>query len=77
MQAANLAIVSDGVVLNEEIMARSPLLTYVCMVMSLIVGHRVSREELLESLRRTLRQHSIGRERRIDYVVRVLNQRPP
>ena len=63
--------------LNEEIVARSPLLPYVVMVMSLIVGHRVSREELLESLRRTLRQHSIGRERRIDYVVRVLNQRPP
>jgi len=67
----------DGVVLNEEIVARSPLLPYVVMVLSLIVGHRVSRDELLESLRRTLRQHSIGRERRIDYVVRVLNQRPP
>jgi hypothetical protein len=42
-----------------------------------IVGRRVGREELLERLGRALRQHSLGRERRIDYVVRVLNQRPP
>jgi hypothetical protein len=52
-------------------------LPYVGMVLGLIVGRPVSREELLDSLRRTLRQHSIGRQRRIEYVVRVLNQRPP
>lgn len=63
--------------LNEEIIASSPLLPYVGMVLGLIVGHPVSREELLDSLRRTLRQHSIGRQRRTDYVVRILNQRPP
>ena len=67
----------EGVVLDEEMIADSPLLPYVGMVLRLIVGRPVSREELLESLRRTLRQHSIGRQRRIDYVVRVLNQRPP
>jgi len=58
-------------------MARSPLLPYVGMVLGVIVGRRVGREELLERLGRALRQHSLGRERRIDYVVRVLNQRPP
>ena len=67
----------EGVVLDEEMIASSPLLPYVGIVLSLIVGRPVGREELLDSLRRTLRQHSIGRQRRIDYVVRVLNQRPP
>lgn len=67
----------EGVVLNDEVLARSPLLPYVGMLLSLIVGRRVGREELLEQLGRALRQHSLGRERRIDYVVRVLNQRPP
>lgn len=74
---ASTALSLEGVVLDEEMIASSPLLPYVGMVLRLIVGRPVSREELLESLRRTLRQHSIGRQRRIDYVVRVLNQRPP
>ena len=74
---ASTSLCFEGVVLNEEIIASSPLLPYVGMVLGLIVGRPVSREELLDSLRRTLRQHSIGRERRIEYVVRVLNQRPP
>ena len=74
---ASTALSLEGVVLDEEMIASSPLLPYVGMVLRLIVGRPVSREELLESLRRTLRQHSIGRQRRIDYVVRVLKERPP
>ena len=50
---------------------------YVGMLLSLIVGRPVGRQEWLEWLGRTLRQHSMCRQRRIDYVVRVLNQRPP
>lgn len=67
----------EGVVLTAALMASSKLLPYVGLVVSLIVGRRISHEEVLEWLQRALRQRSIGRERRIDYVVRVLNQRPP
>jgi hypothetical protein len=74
---ASIALSLEGVVLDEELIASSPLLPYVGMVLRLIVGRPVSRQELLDSLKRTLRQHSIGRQRRIDYVVRILNQRPP
>jgi hypothetical protein len=71
------SLLLEGVVLDAQVMARSSLLPYVGMVLGVIVGRRVGREELLERLGRALRQHSLCRERRIDYVVRVLNQRPP
>jgi len=53
------------------------LVSYLAMVISLVEGRRVSREEVGELLSRVVRQHSIGRERRIDYVVRFLNEHPP
>ena len=42
---------------------------YVRMVASLIEGRRVSEAEILEMLVRALRQHSMARRRRMDYVV--------
>ncbi|MGH9389133.1 MAG: hypothetical protein ACRD1Z_05905, partial [Vicinamibacteria bacterium] len=50
---------------------------YVRVVVSLIEGRRVSRDEILEMLRRAMRQRSFARERRIDYVVRTLKEKPP
>jgi len=47
------------------------------MVISLVEGRPVSAAEILEMLARILRQHSIGRRRRIDYVVQYLNKRAP
>ena len=52
------------------------MVTHVRMVTSLIEGRQVSREEILQMLERAMRQHSIGRERRIDYVVRSLMEDP-
>jgi len=54
-----------------------PVLCYLRMVISLIEGRRVSAAEILELLARMLRQHSIVRRRRIDYVVQYLNRRAP
>lgn len=53
------------------------MVQYVRLVCSLIEGRRVSRSEVLEMLRKVLRQHSIGRRSKIDYIVMQLNQNPP
>jgi len=53
------------------------MVEYVHVETSLIEGWRVSREQTVEMLKRTLRQHSIVRERRIDYFVRLLKANPP
>lgn len=53
------------------------MLGYLRMVISLIEGRRVSAAEILEMLARVLRQHSLVRRRRIDYVLQYLNGRAP
>ena len=50
---------------------------YIRAVTSLIEGRRVSRDEILEMLRLAMRQHSLARERRLDYVVRALKEENP
>jgi len=50
---------------------------YVRLATCLIEGRRVSREEIVEMLERTMRQHSIAREKRMDYILRRLEKRPP
>jgi chromatin remodeling complex protein RSC6 len=53
------------------------MVSYVRMVTSLIEGRRVSRDEILRMLVRTLRQHSMARRKRTDYRVWYLNENPP
>jgi hypothetical protein len=55
----------------------APMLGYLRMVISLIEGRHVSAAEILEMLARVLRQHSLVRRRRIDYVLQYLNERAP
>ena len=62
---------------SEEVGLEAGILEYVRIVVSLIEARRVMREEVLEMLRRTRRQHSLVRERRIHYVVRSLDEDPP
>ena len=50
---------------------------YVRVVVSLVEGRNVGPNEILEMLRRAMRQRSFARERRIDYVVRALKENPP
>jgi hypothetical protein len=66
----------NGLVLPQHRISK-PVLCYLRMVISLIEGRPVSAAEILEMLARILRQHSIGRRRRIDYVVQYLNKRAP
>jgi hypothetical protein len=54
-----------------------PIITYVCMVTSLLEGRAVSREEVENMLRAISRQHSLQQRGRFDYLVEQLNKDPP
>ena len=62
---------------QDERMVAISVLCYLRMVISLIEGWRVTAAEILEMLARVLRQHSVVRRRRIDYVLQYLNERAP
>jgi hypothetical protein len=53
------------------------MLKYLCMVTSLIEGRWISMEELVVMLARSMRQRSMYRTSRIDYVLNYLNNHPP
>lgn len=55
----------------------APMVSYLGMVTSLVEGRRVSVGEIVEMLARAVRQHSMVRGRRIDYVVRYLRENAP
>jgi hypothetical protein len=63
--------------MQHECRFDAPVLCYLRMVITLIEGRRVSAAELLEMLARVLRQHSIARRRRIDYVLQYLKEHSP
>jgi hypothetical protein len=50
---------------------------YVRIVTSLIEGRRVSEEEIVAMLVRAMRQHSIARRRRMDYVLAYSKKNAP
>lgn len=53
------------------------MVSYLCMVTTLIEGRRVRCDEIVEMLARILRQHSMARRKRRDYIVWYLNKRAP
>jgi hypothetical protein len=67
----------DGLVLDESTLVNSPVLPYVRMVASLLEGRTIRCEELIAALCNSLRQRSIGRLPRREYVLRYLNGHPP
>lgn len=66
-----------GVVLDEATLTKSRLLPYVRLVVNLIEGRHLSLQEVLQLLRRTLRQHRMGWRKRADDVGDDLLQHPP
>ena len=72
-----VALQVADIVLNELTLANSRVLPYVRMVASLIEGRMINRQELIAALRKRMRQHSIGRRSRREYVLHYLNQHPP
>jgi hypothetical protein len=75
--AADVGSLLEGFVLDEATLVSSSVLPYARMVASLILRRTISPAELLARLRRRLRQHSIGRLSRREYVLRYLNEHPP
>lgn len=53
------------------------MVLYLVMVTSLIENRAVSMEEVSKMLQRAVRQHSMARQRRADYVVWHLKSNPP
>ena len=62
---------------NGAVEFHAAMVGYVAMVASLIEGRRVSAEEILQMLVRVMRQHSMARRRRMDYVVAQLHEHGP
>ena len=54
-----------------------PFLQYLCVLVGLIEGRRVRLWEVIEMLKRNVRQHRMVRTRRIDQSVAWLNEQPP
>lgn len=73
----NLKLSLDGFTLDEATLAKSPLLPYLAMITSLIEGHAIRADELLNLLLRSMRQRSFDRLPRREYVLRFLKQHPP
>jgi hypothetical protein len=67
----------EDVVLDEHVVANSPILPYVLMVASVLEGRTINRGELITALRKRMRQRSINKRVRRDYVVGYLSQHPP
>ena len=60
---------------SEGDVSASKIVKHVRLLVRLIEGRPVSLEEVLEMLARNRRQHRICRERRLDYIVRQINDR--
>jgi len=67
----------EGFTLDQATLVNSSVLSYLAMVASLIEGHTIRREELLHTLRKSMRQRSFDRLPRREYVLRFLDQHPP
>lgn len=77
-ESAGLNGSPEGAGIEDEVMEfDARMVKYVQVVTSLIEGRAVSRDEVLQMLNRCMRQHSIDRTRRIDYILRYLMQHPP
>lgn len=59
----------------EVVEAAAPVLAHVRVVVSLIEGRRVDMEEVKRMLARNWRQHSMVKERRMDYILRYVSDR--
>jgi len=58
----------------DQMVLDAQMVGYVRMVTSLIEGWRVSRDEVVQMLERAMRQHSIVRRRKIDYILEKMSE---
>jgi len=67
----------EGVTLTYETFTHTPVLSYLCQVVGMLERRTITREELLQTLRQSLRQRSLTARTRREYVLRYLNEHPP
>jgi hypothetical protein len=70
-------LVLDSFTLDEATLVNSPLLPYLAMIAGLIEGRVIGCHELLGVLRRSMRQRSLDRLPRREYLLRFLDRHPP
>jgi len=73
----HLTLNPEGFVLDESTLVNSRILPYVRMLVSVLEGRTISHEELITTLRQRIRQRSLGRLSRREYILHYLNQHPP
>jgi hypothetical protein len=76
-QAGDPELEPEEAIESDEIEFDPEIVTHIVMVTSLIEGFAVSRRQVVAMLRQMVRQHSIFRESRRDYLVRWLREHPP
>ena len=67
----------DDIVLTDASLENSSVLSYLCLAVSLIEQRPIGRGELLQVLRQSMRQRSLSRRARREYVLEYLQQHPP
>jgi hypothetical protein len=77
VHAEDVVLPLDGLLLDELTVLNSRMLPYLQMIVWVIQGQKISRDELVTRLRRCMRQPSIGGRSRREYVLHYLNQHPP
>lgn len=73
----NVTLPLEGFVLDDSTLVNSHILPYVLIVASILERRTIRREELIAALRKSMRQRSIDRRPRREYVLRFLKQHPP
>lgn len=73
----HLTLNLNGFALDVRALVNSRILPYVRMVASVLERRRISRQELIAALLASMRQRSMARAPRREYVLRYLNQHPP
>jgi hypothetical protein len=73
----DVQVVLDGFTLNEVTLVNSPVLPYLALIATVLEGRTIGITELLQVLRRSMRQRIFDRLPRREYVLRFLNQHPP
>ena len=73
----DVTLALDGFALDEVTLVHSSMLPYLAMVASLLEGHAIEVEALLQALRRSMRQRRFDRLPRREYVLGFLDQHPP
>ena len=73
----NVELRLGAMVVHEASLLKSRMLPYVRMLVSLIEGIEFSHSEVFSLLRQALRQHSIAKRTRSEYVLRFLHEHPP